>query len=308
MALGVGQVRVGIWTSEQQVSGVTVILPPTGTIGAVAVRGSAPGTREAAALGPHGHVEVCHGVVLAGGSAYGLAAADGVMRYLEEHQTGFATPYGVVPIVGAAILFDRAVAVADQRPTADAGYTAAAQASEDAAPEGPVGAGAGCTVAKQHGQAGAWRSGQGIAVLRHGPVVVGAVVANNAVGSVMNADGTPLCAPRTTAGDMTFHARDGINGPSANTVIGCVVTNAQLSKRDVYRVADLAHTGTARAIRPAHTQADGDAMFALATGTVAADVDDVAAMAADVVETALRRAVLATPPSDLLPGLATATG
>jgi len=305
MALGVDAVRVGIWTSANAVSGVTVVLPPSGSVGAVAVRGSAPGTREAAALGVNGHVEVCHAVVLAGGSAYGLCAADGVMRFLEANGTGFATPYGVVPIVGAAILFDESVAQPAERPTAEAGFLAASAATTTDVPEGPVGAGAGCSVAKQYGRAFAWRSGQGIAIRRHEDVVVGVIVANNAVGAVMHANGTVLCGPRHdgTGISLSFDGRDGLAGPSANTVIGCVVTNATLSKRDVYRVADLSHSGTARAIRPAHTQADGDAMFALATGQVAAHVDLVAALAAEAVEEALRRAVLATPSHATLPGL-----
>lgn len=305
MALGLETVQVGVWTSPNVVSGVTVVLPPAGTIGAVAVRGSAPGTREAAALGPNGHVEVCHAVVLAGGSAYGLAAADGVMRYLEEHQTGYLTPYGVVPIVGAAILFDEAVAHAAERPTAEAGYAAALAATTDNPFEGPVGAGAGCTVAKLYGRSHGWRSGQGVAVYRHDDVVVAAIVANNAVGSVMNADGSFLCAPRDPAEDspVAFDGQNGFGGPSANTVIGCVVTNATLTKRDVHRVADLAHSGVARAIRPAHTQADGDALFALATGEVAASVDLVARLAADAVEDALRRAVLLSPTRGDLPGI-----
>lgn len=305
MALGLETVRVGIWTSPNVVSGLTVVIPPPGTVGAVAVRGSAPGTREAAALGPNGHVEVCHAVVLAGGSAYGLAAADGVMRYLEAHNTGFVTPYGVVPIVGAAILFDESVAQASERPTADAGYAAALAATSDNPPEGPVGAGTGCTVAKLYGRSHAWRSGQGVAVCRHDDVVVAAIVANNAVGAVMNPDGSFLCAPRDHAQDaaITFDGRYGLGGPSANTVIGCVVTNATLTKRDVHRVADLAHSGIARAIRPAHTQADGDALFALATGEVAASVDLVAALAADAIEDALRRAVRFTPTRGNLPGL-----
>lgn len=309
MALGLQSVQVGTWTSPKGVSGVTVVLPPPGTIGALAVRGTAPGTREAAALGPHGHVEACHAVVLAGGSAYGLATADGVMRYLEEQNRGFSTPFGVVPIVGAAILFDESVARASERPTAAAGYAAALAATSDDPTEGPVGAGAGCTVAKLYGRAHAWRSGQGFMVRRHHDVVVAAVVANNAVGAVMNADGSVLCGPRDQPQKLipgrndAFDGLVGFGGPSANTVIGCVVTNATLTKRDVYRVADLAHSGIARAIRPAHTQADGDALFALATGGVSASVDLVAALAAEAVEEALRRAVLLAPSQGDLPGL-----
>lgn len=291
MALGVDTVTVGVWTSPKAVSGVTVVLPPDGTVGAVAVRGGAPGTREAAALGLSGHVEVCHGVVLAGGSAYGLVAADGVMRFLEQQNRGFRTPYGVVPIVGSAILFDASVAEQSERPTADAGFLAATAATVDGPIEGRVGAGAGCTVAKLFGRDSAHLSGQGVAVKRDGAVTVGALVANNAVGAVMNADGSVLAGPHHSGERLHIDPKHGFGGPTANTVIGCVVTNARLDKRDLYRVADLAHSGVARAIRPAHTQADGDALFALATGAVDAHVDVVAALAADAVEEALRRAV-----------------
>jgi L-aminopeptidase/D-esterase-like protein len=186
MALGVPDVRVGTWTAPDGVSGCTVVLPPDGSVGAIAVRGSAPGTREAAALSPAGKVEVCHGVVLAGGSAYGLAAADGAMRWLEERGTGYVLQPGlVVPIVGAAIVLDEAVAVPGARPGPDAGYAACDAAVDTDPAEGGVGVGAGCTVAKVAGLEHAWRSGQGIAVRRPAGVTVGAIVANNAVGEVV---------------------------------------------------------------------------------------------------------------------------
>lgn len=301
MALGIAGLRIGTWTHPEVPTGCTVLLPPEGTLGAVAVRGSAPGTREAAALGPLGKVEVCHAVVLSGGSAYGLATADGVVRWLEERGVGYPVPIGRVPIVGAAILLDLAVAFPGARPDATAGRAACEAATTDDPLEGAVGAGAGASVAKVGGFEHAWRGGQGIAVRRHGDLVVSALVATNAVGDVLAADGSPLVASRAPAdtprfpyAESLFHGGDdagdaGTGGPAANTVIGCVVTNARLTKVAAHRVADLGHTGIARAVEPAHTQADGDALFCLATGEVDAGVDLVAAMAADAVAEAVRR-------------------
>ena len=332
MALGVAGVAVGTWTAPGGVSGCTVLLPPQGTIGAVAVRGAAPGTREAAALSAFGRVEVCHAVVLAGGSAYGLAAADGVMGWLEERGRGFPVPGGVVPIVGAAILLDAAVADPSSRPGPGAGRAACEAAADDEVAggagvaadaevaEGVVGVGAGCTVAKVAGLAAARPSGQGVAVRSAGGVTVAALVANNALGEVVAEDGTwiahadipedaprfplvdPFAAgaagPRGSAGPAasagpTASAGPGASaGPTANTVIGCIVTDARLSKRDAARVADLGHSGIARAVRPAHTQADGDALFCLATGGTEASVDLVAHLAAEAVADACRRGPL----------------
>jgi L-aminopeptidase/D-esterase-like protein len=343
MALGVEGVAVGTWTSPSAVSGCTVVLAPEGTVGAVAVRGSAPGTREAAALSAAGKVEVCHGVVLAGGSAFGLAAADGVARWLEARGRGYPVLGAVVPIVGAAIVLDAAVLAPAERPDADAGWAACEAAGSHAAAvlpaEGRVGVGAGCTVAKVAGLEHAWRSGQGVAVRRAGGVTVGVVVANNALGEVVDEDGRWLArarvgdevarfpevdpfAPPTDAGAGSGGADTAAgsggadtaagsgaadtaavpNGPTSNTVIGCIVTDARLPKRDVARVADLGHSGIARAVRPAHTSADGDALFCLATGQVAASVDLVAHLAADAVAEACRQAVRTATSAPLLPG------
>jgi L-aminopeptidase/D-esterase-like protein len=322
MALGVTGVRVGTWTAPGAVSGCTVILPPEGTVGAIAVRGSSPGTREAAALGPLGKVTVCHGVVLSGGSAYGLAAADGVMRWLEEQGIGYAVGPALVPIVGAAIVLDGAVLQPAARPDAAAGRAACEAASEQDPPEGGVGVGAGCTVAKVAGREHAWASGQGIAVRRAAGVTVGAIVANNAVGEVID-DGTWVARARVAPDAPRFPTHGGTllggppsdppsghppggGGPTDNTVIGCIVTDAQLSKRDAHRVADLGHSGLARALRPVHTESDGDALFCLATGQVAAGVDLVAHLAAEAVAEAVRRGPLAAHGRNGLPGLADA--
>lgn len=312
MALGLPDVRVGTWTHPEVPTGCTVVLPPAGTVGAVAVRGSAPGTREAAALGPLGKVTVCHAVVLAGGSAYGLAAADGVMRWLEEQGIGYETRIARVPIVGAAIVLDLGVAVPAARPDAAAGRAACAAATTDEPAEGAVGAAAGTSVAKVGGLEHAWRGGQGVAVRRVGDLVVGALVVNNAVGEVVGGDGGLLAASRAPADAPRYPLdRDSLvddpappgEGPTANTVIGCIVTNARLDKVHVHRVADLGHTGIARALRPAHTVMDGDALFALATGTVDAPLDRVTSLAADAVAEACRRGPLAARSLGRLEGL-----
>ncbi|MEX2503497.1 MAG: P1 family peptidase [Egicoccus sp.] len=313
MALGVEGVRVGTWTAPEGVSGCTVVLPPPGTLGAIAVRGAAPGTREAAALGPAGKVTVCHAVVLSGGSAFGLASADGVVRWLEERGTGYEVFDGVVvPIVGAAIVLDEAVVTREARPGADQGYAACEAAVDVDPPEGGVGVGAGCTVAKVAGIEHAWRSGQGVAVRSVAGVTVGAIVANNAVGEVVGEDGTWIArarvdddAPRypETGAPLRPMPDDSV-GPSGNTVIGCLVTNARLTKQEAHRVADLGHSGLARALRPAHTDADGDALFCLATGEVDATMDLVAHLAAEAVAEAVRRGPLRATGRRGLPGLA----
>jgi L-aminopeptidase/D-esterase-like protein len=324
MALGVQGVRVGTWTAPSGSSGCTVVLPPPGTLGAMAVRGSAPGTREAAALGVHGKLTVCHGVVLAGGSAYGLAAADGVVRWLEAAGIGYPVREAIVPIVGGAIVLDRAVLDPASRPDADAGAAACASASLDEPAEGGVGVGAGCTVAKVAGLEHAWRGGQGIAVRRAQGVSVGVLVANNAVGEVADDAGGWVArarvaddAPRYPLAPDAIHGGAGVGeapgevgaapgggGPTGNTVIGVIVTDAALDKRGAHRVADLGHTGIARALRPAHTEADGDALFCLATGQVEASIDLVAHLAAEAVAEAARRGQLAAVGRDGLPGLA----
>lgn len=313
MALGVEGVRVGTWTAPSGSSGCTVVLPPAGTLGAIAVRGSAPGTREAAALGVHGKLTVCHAVVLAGGSAFGLAAADGVVRWLEEAGVGYPVGEALVPIVGAAIVLDRAVFDRASRPDADAGAAACAAASLDDPPEGGVGVGAGCTVAKVGGPDRAWRGGQGIAVRRASGVTVGVLVANNAVGEVTDDAGGWVARARIDDDAPRYPVAGGAlagdaGGPSGNTVIGTIVTDAELDKRGAHRVADLGHSGLARVLRPAHTEADGDALFCLATGRVRAELDLVAHLAAEAVAEAAQRGPLAAVGRDGTPGLADGLG
>jgi L-aminopeptidase/D-esterase-like protein len=254
--------------------GVTVVLTPPGTVGAVDCRGGAPGTRETDLLDPANSVRFIDAVLLAGGSAYGLAAADGVMCWLEEHERGAAMGGGVVPIVPGAVIFDLPVGGWDCRPTAEFGYEAARAAFEaqaGALAVGTVGAGVGA-------RAGVLKGGLGTAstTLSSG-VTVGAVVAVNSAGNVVDtATGLPWMADLIEEFGLTPPPADQINALAAlppplsalNTTIAVVASDAALSKAACRRVAIAAHDGLARTIRPAHTPLDGDTVFALATGAV----------------------------------------
>ena len=297
MALGIEEVMVGCWTDEQHATGITVVLPPKGSLGAIAVRGGAPGTREAAALGPNGSGVECHAVALCGNSVFGLAAAEGVVQWCTENSRGLELASAIVPVVGAAVVFDIS-GPDDPRPGPEAGRTACEAATTTDPESGPVGVGRGCTVGKAAGRSHASQGGQGIAVARSNDLVVGAIVAVNAFGDVIDADGTVLVG--SSAGSDTprypFVSLDEVAAwdsgeERANTTIGCLVTNATLTKPEACRVADLAHTGIARAIDPPHTSVDGDALFLLATQNVEATVDLVAHLASTAVAAAIRNAV-----------------
>lgn len=302
--------RVGCWTHPTQPTGVTVVLPPAHTVGGAAVRGGAPGSREVDALSPTGSVQECHAVVLTGGSAFGLATADGVMSWCEAHGVGLELPLVTVPIVAAAVVFD----IRDPlhpRPGRDAGLAACEAASADDPPEGSVGVGAGCTAAKVAGREWAVAGGQGWSVTRGGGVTVGAIMAVNPVGEVYGPAGEVIAGARAPAGHPRFpeHSMAQIaawgSPPEAgtNTVIGCVVTDARLTKLEACRAADLAHSGIVRAVRPAHTSADGDLLFLLATGAREEPVhlDLVAELAADAVASAIRSAVAHASGSEQFP-------
>lgn len=292
MALGVEGVRVGCWTHPGGRTGCAVVLAPKGALGAVAVRGGAPGTREVPALGPTGSVQECHAVVLSGGSAFGLATADGVSAWCEAHGIGYDTTVARVPIVGAAILFDlREAGVA--RPGRDAGWAACEAATADDPPMGLVGVGAGCTVGKTAGSE--WRSpgGQGWAVAHGGGVTVGALMAVNALGDVLDQEGGILVGSRAPA-DRPRFPYPAVLPEAEHTVIGCLATNARLSKPDACRAVDLAHTGIARAVDPAHTTYDGDALFLLCAQRIDATIDLVAHLGAKAVAAAIRAAVRAS--------------
>ncbi len=300
MALGVDGVQVGCWTHPDQPTGVTVVLAPVGTVGGSAVRGGAPGSRETPALSPTGSVEQCHAIVLTGGSAFGLATADGVMAWCEERGIGFELPTATVPIVGAAVVFDL-YEKGQARPGAAEGRLACEAATALDPPQGSVGVGAGCVAGKLSGRQFGVAGGQGWAVASGGGITVGAIMAVNPVGEVIDEHGEVLAgsrapdgAPRYPIQTMAQVAAWG-EPPTAgtNTVIGCVVTDATLTKAHACRAADLAHTGIARSVRPVHTSADGDIIFVLATGQVPepANPDLVAELAAEAVAAAVRSAV-----------------
>ena len=284
-------------------TGCTVIIAERGAVAGVDVRGAAPGTRETDLLNPVNMVPVVHAIVLAGGSAFGLDAATGVMKYLEEKGIGFDVRVAKVPIVPAAILFDLGVGDAKIRPDAACGYKAAASATDGPVAEGDVGAGAGATVGKLFGATRAMKGGLGSAsITLPDGLTVSAIVAVNAVGDIIDpATGQVVAGVRTADGkglaDARKLIRNGATRPQArvgeNTTIGVVATNATLTKAQATKVAQMAHDGIARAISPAHTMGDGDTIFALATGvrTDTADVTTIGALAADMMAEAVLRAV-----------------
>ena len=317
-------IEVGHAQNEEALTGCTVILCRKGAVAGVDVRGGAPGTRETDLLDPINLVEKVHAIVLAGGSAFGLDAASGVMRYLEENKIGFNVGVARVPIVPSAILFDLSLGRADVRPDSAMGALAAASAASAPPAEGNVGAGTGASVGKMFGMTLAMKSGLGTASMDiGGGVIVGAIVAVNAWGDIIN--------PKT--GEIVAGLRSGKIGPlrvgrkdaafadtlammkspigrgvlgltsRGNTVIGAVATNAKLTKAQATKVAQMAHDGFARTIRPAHTMLDGDVIFALSTGTKKADVSTIGAFAAEVMAEAILRAVKSAKEAGGLPGL-----
>lgn len=316
-------IQVGHAQDDDALTGCTAILCRKGAVAGVDARGGAPGTRETDLLNPVNLVQTVHAILLAGGSAFGLDAASGVMRYLEEQGIGFDTGAAKVPIVPAAILFDLAVGRADRRPDAEMGYRAAACASSDAPREGNFGAGTGASVGKMLGSKQAMKSGIGSASLEiGGGVIVGALIAVNAFGDVVDPQTGQIVAGLRSAdvGPIhlgqagyfadtlkmmkTFFGRTVLSfAAKANTVIGVVATNANFTKAEATKMAQMAHDGLARAVRPAHTMLDGDTLFALATGGKKADVSTVGAYAAEVAAQAIVRAVRMASSAGGLPGL-----
>jgi L-aminopeptidase/D-esterase-like protein len=304
-------IRVGHAHNLDGPTGCTVVLCPPNTVGGVDQRGGAPGTRETDLLRPMHMVQHVDAILLAGGSAYGLDAAGGVMRYLEQQGTGFDVGVGVVPIVPAAIILDLDVGDPSIRPDAAMGFAACQAASSDPAAEGCVGAGAGAKVGMLMGRDFACKSGVGSALIDLGDgLLVGALAVVNALGDVIGADGEILAGARLPPeGDrfadamhiLPMMARVQMEGPG-NTVIGVVATSALLTKEEANKVAQMAQDGLARAVRPAHTMMDGDAIFALATGAAGrANVSVIGALAAEVMTQAIRRAVSAATPLAGLP-------
>jgi L-aminopeptidase/D-esterase-like protein len=281
-------IRVGHWSDESALTGCTVVLPPMGTVASCEVRGGAPGTRGTDMLQPGTLLEEAHAIVLTGGSAFGLAAASGVERYLEERGIGSEIGNVIVPSVAAAVIFDLGVGDPTRRPGSDEGYAACREASTEV-PEGRVGAGTGATVAKLWGPTRAVPGGLGTWAVQDGDLVGGALFVVNAVGEIVDDDGSVLVGPRLEPGERREDLIEWMR--AGNTTIGVVATNATLSKPDARRIAAVANDAVADAVRPAHTLFDGDTAFALAVGQVNATYVDVAALVEESVVTAVRRAV-----------------
>jgi L-aminopeptidase/D-esterase-like protein len=284
-AIPIAGLLVGHWTGAG--TGVTVILPPPGTVGAGEVRGGAPASREVALLEPGRTVTRVDAVVLAGGSAFGLAAADGVMRFLAERGQGFPTAGGPVPIVPTACVFDLVESGAPA-PGADQGYAAASAAVGGSTALGRVGAGRGATVGKWRGRAHAVPGGFGAATSRVDGANVVAFAVVNAVGDVRGADGTVVAGSTAAPGAPAFPADAPFEEHGANTTLVVVVTDAVCDKAACSLLAQSAHDGLARALHPSHTRFDGDLTIALATGVVETHLDRLGAATADVVAEAIR--------------------
>ncbi len=290
-------IKVGTVSDTEAATGVTVVLVEEGARAAVEVRGPAPGTRETDLLKPGCLVEEIQGLVLTGGSAFGLDAATGVMDYLEKCNSGFSVDCFKIPIVPAAVLFDLLIGDGRIRPGKEMGYEACKNASTGPVPEGSVGAGCGATVGKLLGMDCAVKSGQGSFAIQKDTLIVAALVAVNAFGDVYDQRGRLLAGPRNPQTgvmektiELLLGAKQG--GCAGNTTIGVIATNANLDRPCLQKVCQLAHNGLARSIWPVHTMWDGDTIFSLSRGEVSADVNIVGLMAAEAVTVAVERAVL----------------
>ena len=302
-------VQVGHANNGQALTGCTVVLVREGAVAGVSVRGLAPGTREIALLRPGALVSRVQAILLTGGSAFGLAAANGVMRYLEEQGLGFRVGNVSVPIVPAAVLYDLGIGEPSVRPDAAIGYLACQMASTEAVRQGNFGAGMGATVGKVLGMSRATKSGLGSASIKVGDLVRAALVAVNALGDVVDpSSGRILAGARDERGDGFVDTTRVLRGSfttsspqPGNTVIGVVATNARLDPAEANCLAAAAHDGLARVIRPAHTLYDGDALFALSIGQVKASRVLVDHLAAETVAQAILNGVLAAEPAGGLP-------
>lgn len=301
--------KVGHYTDSKALTGCTVILCPPKTRASCEVRGNSPGSRELALLAPEKSVQEIHAVLLTGGSAYGLAAADGVMRWLEEHNVGYETPWARVPLVPSAVVFDLNAGSSSVRPDALSGYAACEAATPNAGEEGNVGAGTGTTVGKWKGFEFWMKGGVGTASTRMSDLIVGALAVVNSVGDVIDSNGAVLAGARGP--DGSFFGATEPHRPLArgkvleqtSTTLAVVATNARLTKLELFRVSQRMHDGLARCIIPVHTSYDGDISFALSCGEVGADLDLVSELAAQATMEAIRRAVKAAKSVQGIPGL-----
>lgn len=292
-------IRIGHAQDLRAATGCTVLLADEGVTAGVDVRGGAPGTRDTDLLNPVNLVDKVHGIVLTGGSAFGLAACSGAMRYLEAQGAGFDTKVARVPIVCGAVLFDLAIGDPTVRPDDAMGYQACLNATDKPCPQGNVGAGAGATVGKILGMDRAVKTGLAAYCLETQRLKVGALVAVNCLGDVIDPATGAVVAGVLSADHTAFLNTEALmiqnglqpnTGFAANTTLGIVVTNAQLSKSQATKVASMAHNGYARTIRPAHTMLDGDTIFTVATGKIPADITLVGMLSARAVAQAVLRA------------------
>ncbi|MEX1275248.1 MAG: P1 family peptidase [Bacteroidota bacterium] len=301
--------KVGHYTDQKAMTGCTVLLCPPNTKGSCEVRGNSPGSRELALLAPEKSMQEVHAILLTGGSAFGLAAATGVVQWLEERGIGYQTPWVRVPIVPAAVVFDLNVGSSETRPDAAAGYAACGAASDGAVGEGGVGAGTGTTVGKWNGMEHWMKGGVGSSSVNLNGLAVGVLAVVNAVGDVIDEKGNVVAGARSAEGrffgDVDAHrplARGKVLKHS-NTTLVVLATNADFTKLQLFRIAQRMHDGMARAIVPAHTSYDGDVSFALSSGAVQADLDLVGEIAALQTASAIRRAVRAADQTVRIPGL-----
>lgn len=294
----VGGFRVGHAQNVDAATGITVILLDYMSPAGLDVRGGGPASRESQILNPLMTAEGINAIVLSGGSAFGLDAAGGVQKYLEQRGEGFAVGAIRVPLVCQSCVFDLGVGRSDIRPDAQMAYTACENASYAPPAEGNVGVGTGCTVGKFMGLGRAMKTGFGTYAVQVGNVKVGAMVAVNAAGDVYNADGTVMAGVLQPDKKAVWSSMDallqGAEPPAGvNTTIGAVVTNAALNKTKLCKVAGMTHNGYARALRPVHTSGDGDSIYAVSTGQQEASMDLVGVMASYAMERAIRRAAVA---------------
>lgn len=298
----VGGLRLGHAQDEAAATGCTVLLFDACAPAGVDVRGGGPASRETPLLSPLAAAEGIHALLLSGGSAFGLDAAGGVMRYLEERGIGFDVGVTRVPLVCQSCLFDLAIGRADVRPDASMAYRACEYAARGAVAEGCVGAGTGCTVGKYRGKEFAMKSGLGTYAVQVGDIKVGAVVAVNALGDIFDIDtGAQLAGMlredksglRSSEHEMLRDVAGAHNIFTGNTTIGAIVTNGAFTKPEMNKIASMAHNGYARAIRPVHTTADGDSIYAVSVGHEKADLNAVGTLAAYVMGKAIGRGVCA---------------
>lgn len=287
-------------------TGCTVLICEKGAVAGCDIRGGAPGTRETDLLNPVNLIDKIHGLLLAGGSAFGLSAASGIMKYLEEKKIGFDVKLTNVPVVPGAVLFDLTVGDYKIRPDEKMGYEACVNSELNSDVQGNIGAGTGCSIGKFYGMERAMKSGLGSCAFQIGDLKIGAVVAVNCLGNVINSNtGNSIAGLLnenlneiiSTEEEMIKSIKSRTNAFTGNTTIGTVVTNAKLTKSQAAKVASMTHNGYARTIRPVHTMYDGDSIFALSVGEIDADISTVGLAAAVVMEKAVINAVINTAPA-----------